>query len=165
VRGGICYGTLCVVLRVLSPSRGCARLAWMAVVPGHKSNQAMSYFEALESATGQQGDEAVARIKAASTTLRDDFPSSGYTSRGLLVAAMALQQRGGLAGARQQLEWLVQRSADQALVALGKLRLAGILLQQKQYEPALALLGEPPPAFAGLYEDRRRANPARAGQQ
>ncbi len=137
----------------------------MAVVPGHKSNQAMSYFEALESATGQQGDEAVARIKAASTTLRDDFPSSGYTSRGLLVAAMALQQRGDLDGARQQLEWLVQRSADQALVALGKLRLAGILLQQKQYEPALALLGEPPPAFAGLYEDRRRANPARAGQQ
>ncbi len=148
------YGTLCVVLVfvVVAGVLGWRGWQWYE---GHKSNQAMGYFEALENASGQQGDDAVARIKAASSTLRDDFSKSGYTSRGVLVAADALQKRGDLDGAREQLEWLVQHGVDPALVYLARLRLAGVLLQQKQYDQALAQLNSPPASFAGLYEDRR----------
>ena len=148
------YGTLCavVVFVVVAGIVGWRGWQWYE---GHKAGQAMGYFEALESAAAQQGDDAVARIKAASTTLRSDFSGSGYTSRGVLVAAQALQERNDLDGAREQLEWLIKNSTDIALVSLARLRLAGVLLDQKQYEPALAQLTDAPAAFEGLYADRR----------
>ncbi|WP_353152121.1 tetratricopeptide repeat protein [Pollutimonas bauzanensis] len=148
------YGTLCAVLVfiVVASIAGWRGWQWYE---GHQAGQAMSYFEALESATAQEGDDAVARIKAASSTLRSDFSGSGYTSRGVLVAAQALQARKDLDGAREQLEWLTKNGTDPALVSLGKLRLAGILLEQKQYDQALAQLNDAPAAFAGLYADRK----------
>ncbi|HWK61796.1 MAG TPA: tetratricopeptide repeat protein [Eoetvoesiella sp.] len=148
------YGTLCavVVFVVVAAFAGWRGWQWYQ---GHQAAQAMGYFEALETATGQKGDDAVTRIKAASATLRSDFPESGYTSRGLLVAAEALRARNDLDGARDQLQWLVQHGKDPALVPLARLRLAGILLDQKQYDQALAQLNDAPAAFAGLYADRR----------
>lgn len=148
------YGTLCAVLVfiVVAGIAGWRGWQWYGQ---HQASQAMGYFEALESATAQQGDEAVARIQAASRTLRDDFPKSGYTSRGVLVAAAALQSRNDLDGAREQLEWLIKENSDPALVPLARLRLAGVLLEQKQYDQALAQLDPAPANFAGLYADRR----------
>ena len=49
---------------------------------------------------------------------------------------------------------------------MARLRLAGVLLTQKQYEPALAQLqGTPPVGFAGLYADRRGDILAAQGQR
>ncbi|HEY9572171.1 MAG TPA: tetratricopeptide repeat protein [Pusillimonas sp.] len=148
------YGTLCAVLVfvVVAAIVGWRGWQWYQ---GHQASQAMGYFEALEGAAGQKGDDAVARIKAASQTLRSDFAKSGYTPRGVLVAAQALQARSDLDGAREQLEWLVKNSSDAALIPLAKLRLAGVLLEQKQYDQALAQLNDAPAPFAGLYADRR----------
>lgn len=148
------YGTMCaiIVFVVVAAVAGWRGWQWYQ---SHQATQAMGYFEALETATGQQGDDAVARIKAASATLRSDFPKSGYTSRGLLVAAEALRARNDLDAARDQLEWVAAHGADPALIPLAKLRLAGILLDQKQYDQALAQLNNAPEAFAGLYADRR----------
>ncbi len=120
----------------------------------HRATQAMGYFEALQDASTQQGDEAAARIKAASDTLRDDFSKTAYAARGALIAAHALQARGDVAGAREQLEWLVN-TKDPAMQPLARLRLAGLLLDQKEYDAALAQLNDAPPAFAQLYADRR----------
>ncbi|MBP6020215.1 MAG: tetratricopeptide repeat protein [Burkholderiaceae bacterium] len=148
------YGTLCavIVFVIVAGIVGWRGWQWYQ---GHQSNQAMSYFEALETATGQEGDDALARIKAASSTLRTDFAQSGYTTRGALVAAQALQARNDLDGAREQLEWLIKNSSDMALVPLAKLRLAGILIDQQHYDQALAQLDNAPAAFAGLYADRK----------
>ncbi len=148
------YGTLCAVL-VFVVVAGIAGWRGWQWYQEHKASQAMGYFEALENAAGQQGEDAVARIKAASKTLRDDFSGSGYTSRGVLVAAQALQARKDLDGAREQLEWLVKNGGDAALLPLARLRLAGVLLEQKQYDQALAQLSNAPASFAGLYADRR----------
>jgi predicted negative regulator of RcsB-dependent stress response len=148
------YGTLCAALLFVAVAAVVGWRGWQWY-QGHQAAQAMSYFEALETATGEQGSDAVARIKAASETLRSEFPKTGYTSRGLLVAADALQARHDLDGARTQLEWLIKNSPDAALVPLAKLRLAGILLEQKQYDPALALVKDAPASFAGLFADRR----------
>lgn len=148
------YGTLCAVL-VFIVVAGIAGWRGWQWYQEHKAGQAMGYFEALENAAGQQGEDAVARIKAASQTLRDDFSKSGYTSRGVLVAAQALQARKDLDGAREQLEWLVKSGGDPALLPLARLRLAGVLLEQKQYDQALAQLANAPASFAGLYADRR----------
>ena len=148
------YGTLLVVLSfvVVAGIVGWRGWQWYQ---GHTASQAMGYFEALEGAAHQQGDDALARVKAASNTLRDDFSKSGYTPRGVLIAAQALQERNDLDGAREQLEWLVKNSSDPSLIPLAKLRLAGVLLEQKQYDQALAQVTAAPPAYAGLYADRQ----------
>lgn len=149
------YGTLSMVL-VLVVVAGFAGWRGWQWYQGHQAGQAMGYFEALEAAADQKGDDAVARIKAASTTLREEYPRSGYTPRGVLVAAWALERRGDLEGAREQLQWLIQSKADPALTPVAHLRLAGVLLEQKHYDDALALLeGTAPAGFAGLYADRR----------
>jgi predicted negative regulator of RcsB-dependent stress response len=120
----------------------------------HQSGQARGYFEALEDATRQTGDESVARINAAMKTLRDEYAATDYAARGALVASAALQTRDQIPAARAQLEWLAQ-SKNLALVPVAKLRLAGLLVDQKDYDAALAQLSDAPPAFAGLFDDRR----------
>src|SRR5690554_2400316 len=148
------YGTLCAILIfvVVAAIVGWRGWQWYQ---GHQASQAMGYFEALEGAARQQGEDAVARIKAASTTLRSEFAESGYTPRGVLLAVQVLQARNDLDGAREQLEWLVKNNSDAALIPLARLRLAGVLLEQKQYDQALAQLSDAPASFAGLYADRQ----------
>jgi Uncharacterized protein conserved in bacteria len=120
----------------------------------HRASQAMGYFEALEDAARHSGDDSTARLKAAARTLREDFAGTAYAARGALVAAQALQERKDLDAAREQLEW-VAKGKDPALAAVARLRLAGLLLDQKQYDQALGQLANPPQAFAALFEDRR----------
>ena len=121
----------------------------------HQATKAMGYFEALEVAAVQNNDESKVRILAASEALRKDHAKSGYTTRGVLIAADALLEQGDLDGAKTQLEWLVANSNEKAMVDISRLRLSGILLEQKDYPAALQQLQTSSPAFAGLYADRR----------
>lgn len=148
------YGTLCAVVLFAAVLAVGGWRGWQWY-QGHEAAQAMGYFEALERAAGQPGDDAVARVKAASEALRTDYPSTGYAPRGVLIAAQALQSRNDLDGAKAQLEWLISHDKDSALAPLARLRLANVLLQQKQYDQALAQLGAAPTAYAALYADRR----------
>jgi len=146
------YGLLCISLVV---ALAVAILGWRAWqwYQGHQATQAMGYFEALQTAALEADADALARIKAASTTLRTTFPRSGYTARGVLIAAKALQDHNDLEGARAELAWLAQR--DDALAPLARLRLASVLLAQGQYEAAWAQLHNPTAPFSALYADRR----------
>ncbi len=132
----------------------------------YRANQAMGYFEALEDAAQQEGGaDSAARITAAVNTLRADYPKTGYAGRGVLIAATALLKQNDVAGARQQLEWLAAQDSQPALQPVARLRLAGLLLDQKQYDAALAQLNNPPAAFAALFADRRGDILAAQGKQ
>ena len=147
------YGTLVstILLIALVIIAGWRGWQWYQT---NQASQARGYFEALEDAGRQSGDESVARINAAMKTLRDDYAATDYAARGALVAAAALQTHDDPAGARAQLEWLSQ-SKHASLVPIARLRLAGLLADQKDYDAALAQLSGEPPAFEGLYADRR----------
>lgn len=147
------YGTLVSVVLLIAATVLGGWRGWQWY-ESHQSGQARGYFEALEDASRQTGDESVARINAAMKTLRSDYPATDYAARAALVAASALQSRDQLPGARAQLEWLAQ-SKHVALVPVAKLRLAGLLVDQKEYEAALSQLSSPPASFAGLFDDRR----------
>src|SRR5690554_3845646 len=148
------YGTIIVTLAFVAMAAVLGWRGWQWY-QNHQATQAMGYFEALESAAAQSDEEAIARVQAASATLREDFPKSGYTSRGVLIAAQSLARNGDLDGAAAQLKWLIQNSADEAMVQLAHLRLAGVLFEQKNYDAALEQLANPSPAFEPLYADRR----------
>jgi predicted negative regulator of RcsB-dependent stress response len=131
---------------------------------GNQSTQARGYFEALEEAARQQdGPESIARIDAAMKTLRENYSSTDYAVRGALVAAAALQARNETKAAEAQLQWVIQ-SGHQALVPVAKLRLAGLLLDGKAYEQALAQVQDAPEAFSSLFADRQGDIYAAQGQ-
>ncbi|MGE8691314.1 MAG: YfgM family protein [Achromobacter sp.] len=148
------YGTLVVTLAAAVALAWGGWWSWKAY-QGHRANQAMGYFEALEDAARLGGADSAVRIKTAAATLREDYPATGYATRGALVAAQALQALKDDAGAREQLEWLAGQGKVPSMQAVARLRLAGMLLDQKQYDAALGQLNNPPPAFAALYADRR----------
>ncbi|OZI25074.1 YfgM family protein [Bordetella genomosp. 7] len=148
------YGTLVLTLATVVLVAWGGWTGWKAY-QAHRANQAMGYFEALEDAARLGGADSVVRIKAAAATLRSDYAATGYAARGALVAARALDQQGDVAAAREQLEWLAAQSGHAALQPVARVRLAGLLLDQKQYDAALAQLDNPPAAFAALFADRR----------
>ena len=148
------YGTMLVALAFVGVAAVAGWRGWQWY-QSHQASQAMGYFEALESAASLSSDEALARVRAASDTLRDDFPKSGYTPRGVLIAAQALVERDDLDGAAEQLNWIISNSSDAALVQLSRLRLADVLLEQNNLDGALQQLEDPSPAFIALYADRR----------
>jgi predicted negative regulator of RcsB-dependent stress response len=147
------YGTMVLTVLVVAMAALGGWRGWQWYETS-KSVQARGYFEALQEAGRQQDDESIARINAAMQTLRSEFGATDYAARGALVAASALASRNELQAARSQLEWLAQ-TKDPALLPVAKLRLAGILLEQKEFDAALVQLTDPPTPFVGLYADRR----------
>lgn len=148
------YGTFVLTLIAVVALTVGGWSSWKAY-QDYRANQAMGYFEALEDAARLSDADAAARVKVAAETLRKDYLNTGYAARGALIAAQALVEQKDIDGARQQLEWLAGQSNQVALQPLSCLRLASLLLDQKQYDQALAQLANPPAAFAGLYADRR----------
>ncbi|ARP94709.1 YfgM family protein [Bordetella genomosp. 13] len=148
------YGMLTIIVITIVALAAAGWSGWRAY-QNYQANQAMGYYEALEDAARLGGPDSTARIKAAAQTLRDDYGSTGYAARGVLIAAQALADQKDVDGARQQLEWLAGQADQKALQPVARLRLAGLLLDQKQYDQALKQLENPPAPFAALYADRR----------
>lgn len=93
------------------------------------------------------------------------FARTGYAPRGALVLAKLLFDAGDAAGARAQLQWVIDRADEPALKEIARYRLAELLLDEKQYDQALAILdAKHGDAFAGLYADLRGDALAAAGK-
>jgi predicted negative regulator of RcsB-dependent stress response len=133
-----------------------AVLAWQgwSAYQTNQAKQARGYFDAVELASQQPSVDSSARIMAAMQTLRKDFGSTDYAARAGLFAASAFEAQQNMPAAQEQLEWLV-KSHHAALVPIAQLRLAGLFLDQKKYDQALALLASPPTSFDALFSDRR----------
>ena len=73
-----------------------------------------------------------------------------------LLAAKSFHDAGKIDEARAALAWVIAKSGDDALVSVARLRLAGIELEAKAYEPALkALDAKAEGEFQALFADRR----------
>jgi predicted negative regulator of RcsB-dependent stress response len=94
------------------------------------------------------------KISDAAHLLMEGFPSSGYASRAALISARASFEGGDVQNAKSRLQWTLDNTKEDELKDLVRLRLAGILLDERKHDEALRLLetkhGE---SFAGLYAD------------
>ncbi len=96
------------------------------------------------------------RINDAATAVMDKFSSTAYAPRAALVAAQVNKQDHDLARAKTQLQWVIDNSAEATLKDVARLRLAALLLDEKNYADAFALLdAKHTPSFDGLYADLR----------
>ena len=87
--------------------------------------------------------------------MESKFGSTSYAPMSALVAAKSAFEANDAKTAKAQLQWAVDHGADE-FKAIAKVRLAGVLLDEKAYDQALkALDGTVPPAFAGSVADRK----------
>jgi len=143
--GNYVSGALLVVALAVAGAQG---WRWWTA---KQSMEASTLYFALSDAVGKK---ETARAKDAVTQLLDKYPGTGYAPRGALLAAKAAFDGGDLATAKTQLDWVVANSKEDELKSIARLRLASVLLDQKQYDAALAALdGKHADSFAGLFLD------------
>ena len=122
-----------------------------------QAGQASAMFDELERAA-QAGDaERSARVF---TDLKDRFPRTAYAQQGALLTAKVQAEKGQTDAALASLAWASDNAGDDGLRMVARLRAAGLLIDKKQYEPALAQLdaaaqGKVANEFDALLADRR----------
>lgn len=114
-----------------------------------QAQQAATLYDSLLKAL--QTNDAKA-LRDAGGTLVESFPRTLYASMGALASARYYVDKGDAKSARAQLQWVVERSPSDELKDIARLRLAGLLLDDKAYDEALALLeAKHAPAIAAQY--------------
>jgi predicted negative regulator of RcsB-dependent stress response len=114
-----------------------------------QAQQAAALYDSLQK--GLQANDAKS-VRDASGSLVEGFPRTLYASMGALASARFYLDRGDTKSARAQLQWVVDRSSSDELRDIARLRLAGVLLDEKAYDEALGLLeAKHAPAMAAQY--------------
>ncbi len=94
------------------------------------------------------------RINDAAAAVMEKYQSTAYAPRAALLAAQVNIQAMDMARAKSQLQWVVAHAGEDGLKDVARLKLASVLLDEKNYAEALTLLGATAPAsFVGLYAD------------
>ena len=98
----------------------------------------------------------IAKVKQSSGPLFEKYSGTVYGSMGALIAARAYFDAGDLKAAKAPLQWAVDHSKDPEHRSLARLRLAGILLDEKAYDEGMKLLpADASGPFAAAFADRR----------
>lgn len=116
-----------------------------------QSLAAVALYEQLEQAE-RAGDARKVRNIAGEIVAR--FASTPYGAFAALSAARVSFEGGDLAEAKSRLTWVVEHARRDELRDIARLRLAGVLLDEKNYGEALKLVEtNPEDSMAGLYAD------------
>jgi predicted negative regulator of RcsB-dependent stress response len=114
--------------------------------------EASGLYDGLTEAV-QAGDKA--KIQRITSDIEGKFGSTAYGPMAALAAAKAAFDANDLKTAKTQLQWAIDHGDDE-YKAIAKLRMSGVLLDEKAYDQALAQLnGEFPAQFAAEVLDRK----------
>jgi predicted negative regulator of RcsB-dependent stress response len=117
---------------------------------------ASSLYEEFETAASSKDPKDAAKARDLVGTLIDQHGSTLYAALAALRAAKSNIDAGDLKTAKGQLTWVAEHASQKELSLLARVRLAGILLDEKAYDQALEVLkADVPDAFAGEFADRR----------
>ena len=120
---------------------------------GRQSAQAAVAYDQLRDAADRND---VAKVKEAAGTLFESYGGTVYGQMAALLAAKVHFDAGDLKSAKAPLQWAIDKAQDEEFRLLARVRLAGILLDEKAYDEGLKLLPmESAGRFAGEFADRR----------
>lgn len=124
---------------------------------GQRQSAAASVLYAqFDRAAESKDPKDAAKARDLAGTLVDAHGSTVYAALAALRMARINLDAGDANAARAQLTWTMDHAREQELALLARVRLAGELLDVKQYDEALRVLNvDVPAAFAGEFADRR----------
>ena len=114
--------------------------------------QASALYDEVQNAADAKDN---AKVLRAAGDMESKFGSTAYASMSALVAAKTSFDANDIKSAKAQLQWAIEHGGDE-FKAVAKVRLAGLLLDEKAYDEALKVLsGDVAPQFAGAVADRK----------
>ena len=139
--------------------------AVLALVVGIAGIQAWRYYGAQQSSsaailysqldTAEKSNEAK-KVQDIAATLASSHAGTAYAGMAALRAAKSFVTANDLANAKPRLQWVIDNAKDDEMRDIARLRLAGVLLDEKNFDEALKLLdAKHVAAFDGLYADLR----------
>ena len=118
-----------------------------------QAGQAAALYDAVEVAA-RSGDQA--RMSQAFADKKAKYGGTTQASQAGLALAKAKMEAGDADAAKEALTWVASQSGDDGLKALARVRLAGVLMDQKNYDDALKQLsGSVPLEFEAVFADRK----------
>lgn len=146
------YGNLLTWLLIAALAGYAAWSGWN-IYQSKQSAQASQLYDELTKAVVAKDN---AKVQRAAGDMEDKFGRTTFAHMAALMAAKSAFDGSDLKTAKAQLQWVINKGNDNEYKALAKIRLAGILLDEKSYEEGLKLLAEDFPAsFAALVADRK----------
>ncbi|RJG05891.1 outer membrane protein assembly factor BamD [Noviherbaspirillum cavernae] len=146
------YGNLLTWVLIIALAGYAAWMGWN-YYQRNQSLQASQLYDEMQKALAAKDVEKVQR---AATDMTDRFGRTAYAQMGALAAAKAAFDANDLKTAKARLQWVIDHGHDDEYKAIAKVRLAGILLDEKAFDEGLKLLSQEFPAqFAGVVADRK----------
>ena len=88
--------------------------------------------------------------------MKERFPRTAFTAQGGLLAARTQFEKGQIDNARATLAWVAENAREDEIRTVARLRMAGVLLDEKKFDEALKQLeAATAKEFEGLVADRR----------
>ena len=118
-----------------------------------QATKASAMFDELDKAAVAGEADKVGRIF---NDLKDRYGRTVFAEQGGLLAARVQFDKGQADAAKASLAWVADNAAEDEYRSVARLRLAGLLLDAKQYDAALKTLdADSAKPFAALVADRR----------
>jgi len=115
--------------------------------------QATALFDAVEMAANT-GDAV--RLEQAYADLRNQYAGTTQAGQAGLLVAKTHANKGNLDAAKSALAWVADHAADEGYKSVARLRMVGILVDEKAYDEALKQLASPfAVEYAAVVADRR----------
>jgi predicted negative regulator of RcsB-dependent stress response len=146
------YGNLVTWLLIIALAGYAAWSGWN-YYQRNQAVQAAQLYDELQKGVAAKDN---AKVQRAATDMTDKFGRTAYAQMAALAAAKSAFDANDLKAAKGQLQWVIDNGRDDEYKAIAKIRLAGILLDEKAYDEGLKLLsGDFPAQFAGVAADRK----------
>ena len=121
----------------------------------HQRTQAAEASGLYDSLTEAVQAHDMAKVQRISGDIESKFGSTAYAQMAALAAAKGAFEANDLKTAKAQLQWAIDHGDDE-YKAVAKLRMSGLLLDEKAFDQALAILnGDFPAQFAAEVQDRK----------
>ena len=123
----------------------------------NRAMEAAGAYDELERAVAARD---IVHTRDLAGTLLDKFGSTAYAEMAALLSAKSNLETGDAKTAKAQLQWAIDHAKDGEYRALGRIRLAGVLLDEGAYDDAARLVSENAAAdlslpFQAAFADRR----------
>lgn len=116
-----------------------------------QQQQAAQVFEAVQNGVRSKD---VKRVRDAAGQLIEKYPGTPYATRAALLVAGVNYELGDAKSAKAQLQWVIEHAKEDGARDMARLRLAGMLLDDKSYAEAMKLLeAQHQKSFDGLFAD------------
>lgn len=118
-----------------------------------QAGKAAVVYEELRSAADRKD---LAKVREAAGNVFENYGATVYGQMAALLAARVYHDAGDLKAAKAPLQWAIDKAQDEEFRQVARVRLAGVLLDEKAYDDGLKLLPmESAGRFAGEFADRR----------